>query len=306
MAKSQLMIITGVSGSGKSTALNAFEDLGYFCIDNLPAPLVKPFLDLVLSQGDSDTSLGFQGALSAAEAHGPRRYALLVDCRDEGAFPSVKQAIQTLREAGVEVSLLFFDCLDEVATRRFRETRRPHPLLLSGTLIKTVGEALAKERELLASFRAAATKIFDTSAFSPHDLRKAVEEYCGAKSRLEVIVESFGFKYGNPSDSDVVIDVRFLPNPHFVDELRPKTGLDKEVKDFVLREPDAKAFMEKYLELLQFLLPKYEQEGKRYLTVGIGCTGGKHRSVALTEAFADALKLQGYNVKLRHRDVGRA
>jgi UPF0042 nucleotide-binding protein len=287
-----LVIITGISGSGKSTALNAFEDLGFNCIDNLPGALTSGFVDFLLSG-------------EGASAKGDVKFALLVDCRDQRSFTSLRESIERLKGEGVDVSLLFFDCQDEVIVRRFRETRRPHPLLRSETLLQTIGQALEAERELLADLKEAADRVLDTSAYTPHDLRRLIEAYCDHQGSLHVFLETFGFKYGVPHDVDLMIDVRFLPNPHFVEELRPLTGEDKRVYDYVISQADAQTVLEKYGNLLEFLLPKYIEEGKRYLTIGIGCTGGRHRSVAIARALESQLGDKDYDVSVIHRDSGR-
>ncbi len=288
----RLVIITGISGSGKSTALNAFEDLGFTCIDNLPGVLTSAFVDHLLS---SEVQ-GKEGGV---------KFALLVDCRDRSSFTSLKTSIERLKNKGVDVSVLFFDCQDEIIVRRFRETRRPHPLLRSETLMLTIGQALETERELLADLKEAADRVLDTSAFTPHDLRRFIESYCDYQGSLQVFLETFGFKYGVPHDVDLMIDVRFLPNPHFVEELRPLTGEDKRVYDYVISQPDAQTVLEKYGDLLEFLIPKYIAEGKRYLTVGIGCTGGRHRSVAIARSLEAQLGGKDYDVSVIHRDSSR-
>ena len=299
-----LVIITGMSGSGKSTALKAFEDMGYFCVDNLPAPLTGNFVDFLLGIPAGWTPASGR-SLAAPPEKGQWKFALLVDCRDSAAFPLVDSGLARLKAAGTEVQLLFFESFDDVLVQRFRETRRPHPMMLTDPTLRTISEALARERELLTPFRGAATRIVDTTSYSPHDLRRVVEALFLHETSLEVSVFSFGFKYGVPYDADLVIDVRFLPNPHFTPELRPKTGLDAEVRDFVLDSPEAAEFLSRYLELMTFLLPKYRHEGKRYLNVAIGCTGGKHRSVAIAERLSRDLLGLGFQVTTRHRDIGR-
>ncbi|MFN8389132.1 MAG: RNase adapter RapZ [Bdellovibrionota bacterium] len=311
MQANRLVIITGMSGSGKSIALNVFEDMGYFCVDNLPAPLIANFADFLINipeewSRSTDPVLPRGAALSDANP-GSRewRFALRVDCREEASFPDVSRAIERLRAKGTEVTLLFFDCFDEILIQRFRETRRPHPILLVNPQLKTLGEALTRERELLSEFRGGANRIIDTSSFSPHDLRRVVEGFFRHEAALEVVVHSFGFKFGVPFDADLIIDVRFLPNPHFVSTLRDKTGFDESVRDFVFQNPDTEEFLKRYLALLEFLLPRYQQEGKRYLSIGVGCTGGRHRSVAVALRLAEELDKRGTKVAVRHRDVER-
>ena len=295
MTAARLVIISGTSGSGKSTALNAFEDYGYFCVENLPAPLINNFVEL-LSQPANE-----QGAPSPSGSL--RKCALLVDCRDDQSFPHVKAAMQKLEKAGIQVDLLFFDCQDESILRRYSETRRPHPQLQAGA--STVAEGLVREREILAGFRETATKIIDTTNFSPHDLRRVVEDFCGHRNQLEVTVISFGYKYGIPQDADLLVDVRFLCNPHFVKELRPLTGVDQRVVDYVFSAELSEEFVQRYVSLLDFLIPNYREEGKTYLTVAVGCTGGRHRSVALANRIRQELVQRGIPAKARHRDIAR-
>lgn len=303
MAAARLIILSGVSGSGKSTALDAFEDLGFFCIENLPAPLISNFVEL-LCNSTKDEGFGLKSQTLTEPAR-RRDYALAVDCRDEQSFPYVKAAMQRLEGVGVDVVLLFFDCQDEVIVRRYSETRRPHPLLMGQALVQTVTEALAKERELLGDFREAATRIIDTTGYSPHELRRVVEDYCKHQNRLEVTVMSFGYKYGIPHDADLVVDVRFLANPYFVKELRALTGMDKPVADYIFQIKLAEEFLTRYLDLLEFLIPRYREEGKSYLTVAVGCTGGRHRSVALSIRIQQELMRRDIKAKVRHRDIER-
>ncbi len=288
MDQISLIILSGVSGSGKSTALNALEDLGYFCIDNLPTPLLQHFVDYL--------------ALVFEQQHNTQNYALQIDAKDQKAVTEVFQSIARLRELNIQLNLLYFDCQDEVIIRRYQETRRPHPFLLRGRNANTISEALQSEREVLATFRARADRVIDTTALTPHALRHAVESYVQVSPELEVVILSFGFKFGIPSDVDLVQDVRFLPNPYFVPELRELTGSDSRVSNYVMDSPEAQSFVELYSELLHFLIPHYQREGKRYLVIGIGCTGGKHRSVAIAEKLEGMLGDLGVTVSVRHRD----
>ncbi|MCL4140282.1 UNVERIFIED_CONTAM: hypothetical protein GTU68_061628 [Idotea baltica] len=280
----RLLIVSGVSGSGKSTALNALEDIGYYCLDKLPSDLISRFLEL----------LQFERS---------ERYALLVDCRDFTSVALVREAIPELKKLKIDTEILFLEANEETVKTRFRQTRRPHPMVSGSASTKTIGEALETERRLLADLRSAADFVVDTSNMSPHDLRRELEAHDSHQRVMRVSVESFGFKYSTPNDADLVLDVRFLPNPHYVAELRPQTGKDKAVADYVFSHQDAHEILQRYRELLSFLLPRYRAEGKRYLKIGIGCTGGKHRSVALTEALAKALSEDCPNVVVRHRDI---
>ena len=306
MQANRLVIITGMSGSGKSIALNVFEDMGYFCIDNLPAPLISNFVEFLLNIPDT----WFHTPPAPNHVEGPTsprewKFALRVDCRDEKSFPDVSKAVEKLRSVGTDVTLLFFDCFDEVLVQRFRETRRPHPILLLDPTLKTIPEALARERQMLSEFRGSANRIIDTTSFSPHDLRRVVEGFFRHENSLEIVILSFGFKFGVPYDADLMIDVRFLPNPHFVPGLREKTGFDAPVQEFIADNPESEDFLQRYLGLLEFLLPRYQQEGKRYLCIGVGCTGGRHRSVALTLRIGAELDKLGFKTTIKHRDVDR-
>ena len=284
--EASFLVVTGFSGAGKSHAIRALEDLGYFCVDNLPIALLPTFADLTLNARETD-----------------RRAAVVIDVRERqalGPFPQVYRRIQ--RQGGGRVRLLFLDAADSVLVRRFSETRRPHPLAGS----KSVSEALAEERRLLAPIRKLADQVIDTSALTVHELRRRVREVTDsptASTPLVVTLMSFGFRRGVPADADLVFDVRFLPNPHFVTALRRWSGRNVKVAQYVLRSKPAIRFMKLTTDLLRFLIPQYVAEGKAYLTIAIGCTGGKHRSVALAEAFAKRLSsVKGIDIRVRHRD----
>lgn len=281
-----------MSGSGKSTALSALEDLGYFCVENLPARLVLPFSDEIIRKAKE-------------KGNEEIRYALLVDCRDDESFPDVKIARDALIKEGLSVGLIFLDCTDEIVVRRFRETRRKHPILHKDSQCKSITDAIVIERNLLTDFRNEASQIIDTSVTSVHDLRRMIEGFLEARKSMLITIQSFGFKYGNPADVDLLFDVRFLPNPYFIPELRDQTGLSTPVRDFVSREPDTLEFVTRLSDLLSYLIPKYEMEGKHYLTIGIGCTGGKHRSVVISEELSVILKKKSYSVQTFHRDIER-
>lgn len=301
----RLVIVTGLSGAGKSTVVRALEDLGYFCVDNLPIPVLGQTLDALLSAGEHRVALG-------------------LDARSSRDLSRVVSALDKVRERGnVEQTILFLDAKDELLGRRFNETRRPHPLTKGpGAQVTSVLEAVALERELLAPLRARAGLVEDTTELTVHDLRRLCFERFGQPELgvgpLRVRVLSFGFKYGIPQDADMVLDVRFLPNPYFQDELRALSGQDEPVQKYVFERPEARSFLEHTLGLLRFCLPLFQREGKSYLTIAIGCTGGRHRSVALVEALASelgALALEpakelgdrdsGIRLETSHRDIRR-
>ncbi len=305
MKHKRLIIIGGISGSGKSTVLNAFEDMGFYCVDNLPVSLLASFADLIINLQDQENTGVFPGRAVLQQGE-VALFALLINFRDQHSFASVAKVVASLREAGVEVSLLFLDCYDEVVIRRYSETRRPHPLLLGVRDSDTMQEALARERQLSADFREAADRIIDTTSYTPHELRRVVEDYCRHQNELGITLVSFGYKYGVPPDADLLVDVRFLANPYFVNDLRSLSGLDQPVYDYIFQHSDAEEFVKKYLSLLEYLLPRYQQEGKRYLTIGIGCTGGRHRAIAVAERLSKELQGRGVSIALRHRDINRS
>lgn len=266
-ANKHIVVITGMSGAGKTTAIRALEDSGFSCVDNLPAPLLLKV-----------TELGGQH----------QKLAFVIDVREGEFLKDAPRVVDEARRAGHDVQVLFLDASDEALTRRYSETRRRHPLSGRGT----VADGLFVERSLLKELREAAEHVLDTSSMTVHELRRQVTTRFGQSgaNELAVTVMSFGFKYGVPSNADLVFDVRFLPNPYFVPELRAFTGRDLRVSAFVIDRPDAWEFLDHAAEMLAFLLPRYQREGKSYLTVAIGCTGGKHRSVAIAKVLADRLK----------------
>lgn len=292
-----VVVITGVSGAGKSTAVRALEDLGFFCVDNLPSPVVAATLQ----------------ALSAA---GVSRVAFGIDVRVRSFLDDAATAINALGEPGDRgVAVLFLDAADEVLLRRFNSTRRPHPLSTNWEL-GSQGSAVAVldgiriERELLIPLRARATIVLDTTRLTVNDLRRQVLAHFGPGSgklpRLWVRFVSFGFKFGTPVDADLVLDLRFLQNPHFVPELRALSGLDSEVRRYVLENDETRGFVERAASLLEYCLPRFEREGKSYVTVALGCTGGRHRSVALADHLAEILGPRvGLVIDVVHRDVDR-
>lgn len=282
-----ITIVTGLSGSGRSSAIRTLEDNGFFCVDNLPALLIPKFIDLCH---------GYQEEL--------RRIALGVDLRGGQFLQALPQVLADVRAAGHHVQILFFDAADEVLLRRFSETRRPHPLAGQDS----VQEGIARERKALESIRALADKVIDTSDFNVHQLKREMEQqFCEAPSarRLALFFTSFGYKYGIPHDSDMILDVRFLPNPYFVNELRAKSGLDRGVDAFVLGNQETGLFLERLYALLEFTLPLYDREGKRSLTLALGCTGGRHRSVVLVEALRKKFAAGDYRIHVKHRDIDK-
>ena len=280
------VVVTGLSGAGKSHALRALEDLGYFCVDNLPVALIPAFADLSL------------------KGRKRRRAAVVVDVREGSELPRFPAVYRRLkRHHGRRMRLVFLEATDDAILRRFSETRRPHPLGAA----QSVAEGIGAERRLLLPIRRLADQVVDTSRLTVHDLRRRILESTGGSKTaapLMVNVVSFGFRRGAPADADLLFDVRFLPNPHFVTALRPWTGRSRRVSRFVLRTPAAARFLKLTNALIQFLVPQYIAEGKTYLTIAIGCTGGRHRSVAIAENIAGRLrKMRGLQVRVRHRDV---
>jgi UPF0042 nucleotide-binding protein len=283
----QVVILSGVSGSGKSTALRALEDAGFYCVDNLPIVFLEKLLEL-----------------SGHTAGEVSRIALGVDAREGRFLADAPRVIQEVRQQGNEVQVLFLEASDEALVRRYSETRRRHPLAGEGG---TVPDGIAAERQALAELKSIADEVIDTTTLNVHELKRLVARrfVAGGGTRLGVTIVSFGFRFGLPTHADMVLDVRFLPNPFFVPELKPHPGTDPRVAAFVLGQPDAKAFLERLNDLFGFLLPRYRTEGKSYLTIAIGCTGGKHRSVALASALTERLEAAGQPVRLWHRDVDK-
>lgn len=281
----ELVVITGLSGAGRSEAIHTFEDLGYFCIDNLPPALLSRLVDLTQLP---DTHI--------------RRVAVVCDMRSMEFFDTLLEELDKLEAAGHPYRILYLEAAPKVLVNRFKTTRRRHPLCESGSVI----EGIRAEQEGLAAVRERADLILDTSEMLPSQLREAIRRRFlsdSLKDSLSVTVHSFGFKYGLPVDADLVMDVRFLPNPFYVPTLRHKTGLEKAVRDYVMDREETKKFLAGWLPLLAGLMPNYLIEGKHHLSIGLGCTGGMHRSVVLTEQTAQYLKDLGYDVSIRHRDL---
>lgn len=281
----QVVMVTGMSGAGRSTSLHVLEDLGFYCVDNLP-PALAPTLVELTRRDRPDGRLG-----------------LGVDVRTGAFLEGAGQTLDMIQAGGHQVDVLFLDCADEVLVRRFSETRRPHPLAPGGDVLA----AIQQERERLGTLRARASHIIDTSELNVHDLRRAIVDWIarsGSKRAMVVRINSFGFKYGVPVDADLVFDLRYLPNPHFVPELKPKTGLEADVSSYVLETEAAQELLGDLMPFFQHTLPRYEREGKAYLTIAIGCTGGQHRSVAVAEELGKRLG-SDHEVHVGHRDIDR-
>ena len=282
-SRKELVVITGMSGSGKASVLKAFEDMGYYCVDNMPIELFPRFVDMTLHSSEIE------------------RTALVVDIREGHGLEKLPRLLDDLRTK-LKVRAIFLETSDEALVRRFSETRRPHPL---GTK-QTVKAAIQLERRILAPIRAKADIVVDTSKFTVHELRAhIIERFQAAKPGKSIFISgvSFGYKQGVPDDADLVFDVRFLPNPHFIPELRPLNGTHPKVAKYVLSFPQTREFIKRIADLLVYLLPHYIREGKSYLTVAFGCTGGQHRSVLIAQEMQKALAEAGYQVKVSHRDA---
>jgi UPF0042 nucleotide-binding protein len=281
-----IVIITGLSGSGMSSATNAFQDLGYFCVDNLPITMLPTFARLV----------------SDDEEKGISRAALVIDIREGGFLADFEKQLDALRAAGLRVSVLFFEASDDVLQYRFSETRRPHPAEKGQGLLA----AISDERQAMSRIRAHADQIIDTSEHTVHSLRSFLLQrfsFDGEGAPMRVQVMSFGHKYGNPGDLELLFDVRHLPNPHFVPELKRLSGHDSRVVKYLRSQDEVKETLKRFTDLLSYLLPLYKREGKSYVTVGIGCTGGRHRSVMIANALAHSLRRAGFDAHASHRDV---
>ena len=284
----RFVVVTGMSGAGKSTALKMLEDMGYFCIDNLPIPLFPKFAEMLSMP---DTSID--------------NIAVGIDIRGGQALNALDEVLEEISDKGLNYEILFLDASDEVLVKRYKETRRKHPLGKSGS----IDSGIAAERETIRFLKNKATYIIDTSKILTRELKKQIEKIFvngGQFKNLYVSVMSFGFKYGIPRDADLVFDVRFLPNPYYIDELKEHTGNDKDVRDYVMNNDKAHEFEDKLFDLIDFLIPNYVLEGKNQLVVAIGCTGGKHRSVTFANELYEYLdKNEQYGVRVEHRDIGK-
>lgn len=280
----KFVIVTGLSGSGKSEAMKSLEDMGFYCVDNLPPALITKFAELCY-QPNSNID----------------KVALGIDIRGREFFETLHDSLNHLKTQDYKYEILFLDCSDDVLLKRYKMTRRNHPLSKN----MQIPEGIKEERRIMEPLKSVASSIIDTTNMKPKDLKEEIEKIFSngeENSKLTISMVSFGFKHGIPSDCDLVFDVRFLPNPYYIEELRPKTGDDKEVRDYVMNSKISEEFYEKLSDMIQFLVPQYIEEGKHHLVIGIGCTGGRHRSVTISNMIYDELNNKGYRVVKKHRD----
>jgi len=281
----KIIIITGLSGSGKSEALAAFEDAGYYCVDNMPVALLPKFLELPIKSSPEIAGLAF-----------------VMDLREKKFLERYPGVFQSLQQMGYDYSVLFLEADDETLLRRFSQTRRHHPLSRGQSL----PDDIRTEREQLKELRVAATKVVDTSTYNVHEFKSVIRDIARKSQKqtpMRIQILSFGFKYGLPLEADLVVDVRFLQNPHFVPELKPLDGETEAVRDYVFKSAETRAFLRKYMDLLDYLLPLYEKEGKSYMTIAVGCTGGRHRSVVIARSLYEHIARSGNQAEILHRDI---
>jgi len=283
--KLNIIIITGLSGSGKSTAISAFEDAGFYCVDNMPVALLPKFLELPIESDSEITGLAF-----------------VMDLREKSFLSSYSLVFDSLKKKGHKFKILFLEANEETLLKRYSQTRRHHPLSQDKSLL----DGIRIEQKQLKELKITADKIIDTSHYNVHDLKSVINDIAQQSKNfapMRINILSFGFKYGTPHDASLIMDVRFLANPYFVPELKAFDGKNREIKNYVLNNDEARRFLKKYLNLLDYLIPLYEKEGKAYLTIAVGCTGGRHRSVTITEALFEHIKKPGRQIIITHRDI---
>jgi len=288
MKHGRMVVVTGMSGSGRSAALKAFEDIGFYCVDNLPLPLLPAFIDFARRSEEAVWS------------------AIGIDIREKGFAEEFPARYGGLKAAGHGIEMLFLEASDQALVRRYSETRRPHTLAKGETPLL---DAIGQERKALAEVRTLADRILDTTDYTVHYLRQAIERhYAGGEAGrpMQITIVTFGYKFGAPYDLDLLFDLRFLPNPHFVPDLKPLTGEDARVREYVTAPQGSEEFLARLMDFLAYLVPRYRTEGKSYLTIGLGCTGGRHRSVAVGLVVAERLRTLGHEVNVKHRDIVRA
>ena len=288
MKKLRCVIITGLSGSGKSTALRALEDIGFFCVDNLPVVLLPRFLEI-----------------RSHEVQDISKCAMVMDLREKSFLQRYEKIFARLKERGYRIEIIFLDASDDALLHRFSETRRVHPLSVRGSVM----EGIILEREKLSSLKQMADKVIDTTSYNIHQLKDAVQRYFLSSSvtkRLVIHVTSFGYRYGLPADADIVLDIRFLPNPYFVEELKHCDGHNPDVCNYVLGSKESKVFIQKLFKLMAFLIPLYEKEGKSRLNIALGCTGGRHRSIVMANQLGAYFSDKNYLVTINHRDITKS